>query len=577
MATLASLSRGFRAAYLDHDGLTAQLQAWHAAFPDVTRLSSLGTTPEGRPLWLLTIGVEPDRVRPTVWVDGNMHASEVAGSSVALAIAEDFLRLLVEPDTATLSAALRERLRDVRLFVMPRMSPDGAEAVLTTGRFVRSVPRDDRSERGASRWRAGDLDGDGQVQLLRVLDPTGDYVAPHAAHPDLLSARQLDDDGPYYRVYSEGTIENWDGFTIPAPGFVADNPVDLNRNFPWSWAPTHEQIGAGRFPLSEPESRAVVEFTAAHPEIFAWLNLHCYGGVVIRPLGHGPDSKMDQGDLAVYRQLEAWSKQYSGYPTVSGFEEFLYAPDAPLHGDLTDYAYNQRGALAYVVELWDLFKRLDLPPPKKFVDYYGNFDRAAAEKLAAWDREHNAGRVVRPWRSFTHPQLGPVELGGMDARFGVWNPPPELLDELCVAQSACLVRVAALAPSVVVRSLTATALGDDLTRIELVVDNRGYLATYGLPSARRLEWNEPLYAELDGDGCALVEATARRVAVGHLEGWGHGVGAGADELAYLRSNGNGASARASWLVRGRGRVTVRVGAARVGFVAAELAVDGGAL
>jgi hypothetical protein len=274
---------------------------------------------------------------------------------------------------------------------------------------------------------------------------------------------------------------------------------------------------------------------------------------------------MAPDDLAVFRQLEVWAKALTGYPVVSGYEEFLYAPDKPLHGDLTDYAYNQRGAFAYVVELWDLFKRLEMPAPKKFVDYYGQFDRAAAGKLAAWDRAHNHGRVVRPWKRFTHPQLGEVELGGIDARVGVWNPPPELLGEMCAQQAACFLRVAALAPEVVVRSATATRLGDDLARIDLVVDNRGYLPTYGVAAARPLEWNEPLHADLAADGCALVEPHRARAPLGHLAGWGRGVGLGADELAYLRSNGNGASARASWLVRGTGRVTLRVGAPRVGW------------
>jgi hypothetical protein len=66
--------------------------------------------------------------------------------------------------------------------------------------------------------------------------------------------------------------------------------------------------------------------------------------VLIRPLGDKPDDKMDQGDLAVYRQVEAWAKEFTGYPTVSGFHEFLYEPEKPLKGDLTDYAYHQRGA-----------------------------------------------------------------------------------------------------------------------------------------------------------------------------------------------------------------------------------------
>lgn len=574
MPTLDALSGGFRSQYLDHAAITAQLQRWCEAFPAITRLQSIGKTPEGRDLWLLAIGVEPDRARPTAWVDGNMHASELAGSSVALAIAEDFLAAHVEPDRLDLSPALLERLRGVRLFVLPRMSPDGAEAVLTTGRFVRSVPRDARQDRGAPRWRSGDVDGDGRVRMMRVEDPTGDYTAATAGFPDLLSARELDDAGPFYRVYSEGTIENFDGFRIPAPGFLTDNPIDLNRNFPWSWAPTHEQIGAGPHPMSEPESRAVVEFVCAHPEIFAWLNLHCYGGVFIRPLGHAGDAKMDQEDLGIYRQLEQWAEKLTGYPVVSGFEEFLYAPDAPLHGDLTDFAYNQRGTFAYVVELWDLFKRLDLPKPKKFVDYYGNLSRTEQAKLAAWDREHNQGRVVGGWKPVEHPQLGAVEVGGIDARVGIWNPPYEVLDEVCRAQSACFARVAAMLPAVVVREVALTALGDGLTRVDAIVDNRGYLATYGLPSAKKLEWNEPLYAELAGDGgCALVDPARARVALGHLAGWGRGHNTGANELGYLRSGGNDGSARATWLVRGRGPITLRVGSSRVGFVEAVAHVD----
>ena len=60
-AAVDSLYRGFRENYLDYETLTAQLKAWAEAFPDIVRLESLATTREGRELWLLTIGPEPDR------------------------------------------------------------------------------------------------------------------------------------------------------------------------------------------------------------------------------------------------------------------------------------------------------------------------------------------------------------------------------------------------------------------------------------------------------------------------------------------------------------------------------------
>jgi hypothetical protein len=371
---LRSLDLGFRHDYITYDRLTAQLRAWADAYPDLCRLSSLGSTAEGRELWLLTLGPEPERIRPAVWVDGNMHASEVAGTAVALAIAEDVLALHLGEAPRGLSPTAAARVREALVYVLPRISPDGAECVLTTGRFVRSVPRDERVPRGTPRWIAGDLDGDGRVGVLRVEDPTGEF-AESASTPGLLVERTIDDAGPFYKLYPEGLIEHWNGRDIPSPHFLGDNPIDLNRNFPWSWVPAHQQVGAGAFPTSELEARASSSSSPRTPR--SWCGSTCTPSAACASARSAtrPTAKMDQEDLAIYRQLEAWMTEFSGYPTVSGYEEFLYAPDQPLHGDLTDYAYNQRGAIAYVVELWDLFVRLGLPRPKQFARYYDQFGR----------------------------------------------------------------------------------------------------------------------------------------------------------------------------------------------------------
>jgi zinc carboxypeptidase len=571
MPALDDVSLGFRNAYLDHERLTAQLHAWVHAFPSLCRVTSIARTPEGRDVWLLAIGPEPERVRPAVWVDGNMHAAELAGSSVALAIAESALRVHLDAEPLDLPASIVERLREVVFYVVPRISPDGAEHVLRVGRPVRSVPRDPRVERGQPRWIPGDIDGDGQACAMRVRDPGGEFVEARE-FPGLLVERTLEDPGPFYKLYPEGRIEHFDGKRIPSPDFIGDNPIDLNRNFPWSWAPPHEQAGAGAFAASEPEVRGIVEFATAHPEIFAWLNLHTFGGVVIRPLGHGPDAKLDPGDLAVFRQLEAWMAEHTGYPTVSGYEEFLYEPDKPLRGDLSDYAYNQRGALAYVVELWDLFKRLGMPRPPKFVQYYERVSRADLVKLAWWDRDENDGRSFPPWRPFEHPQLGPVEIGGLDPRVGIWNPPLHALAELCASQARAFLHVAALAPRLRIAEIKRHPLPGGITRVEVAIQNDGYLGSYGLPSARKLDFNEPVYAIARPDGCELVDPGAAHQLLGHLDGWGHGLHSGLNLPAYPGVRGNTNTAWAGYLVRGTGSLEVRIGACRAGFVVTRIAV-----
>jgi hypothetical protein len=527
--TLDDLHRGFRSDYLDHATLTEQLKVWAQTHPSLCRLESIGTTDEGRDIWMLTVGRDPDRIRPAVWVDGNMHAVELAGSSVALGIAEDVLRLHENPEGAGLSPPVTERLLDVLFYIVPRISPDGAEAVLKTARYVRSVPRDARVENQEPHWIAEDVDGDGQAFVMRKVDPAGELVESEDI-PGLLVPRTIDDEGPFYKVYPEGRIAHFDGHTIPDPYYLGDNDPDLNRNFPFDWAAEPKQAGAGPYPL-----------------------------------GDGPDSKMEPTDLALYRQLEAWATECTGYPTVSGFEQFTYVPETPLHGDLSDFAFRQRGAIAWVCELWDLFERVGLPKQKRFVDRYGHLEPEDFVKIARWDLECNEGRSMRPWTKFDHPQLGEVELGGVDPRFGMWNPPREELATVIANQSKLFLRMAALAPRLCIDDVHVERSGDVAT-VTATIRNDGYLPTYVLASSKDLPWNQPVFVRAEGEGVELLDTTQSNREAGHLQGWGTGRFSGAGALFFQRTRGTVSEKVLSWTVRGQGRLTLVAGSARTGWI-----------
>ena len=351
---------------------------------------------------------------------------------------------------------------------------------------------------------------------------------------------------------------------------MSDNLYDFNRNFPYQWAPEPRQAGAGHYPGSAPETRAVLDFATRHPNIMVWLNLHTFGGVLIRPLGDKPDSKMHPGDLGLYEQVEAWMTAHTGYATVSGFHEFLYEPDKPLHGDLTDYAYHQRGALAYVVELWDLFQQLGIPRKTPFVDHYSKLSRDDMRALAAFDQQHNSGRIFGTWTPVQHPQLGTVEVNGFDPRVGIWNPPYERLDATCQAQSAAFLRVAALLPRLSLTAVDQTQ-GDGHTRVEIRIANHGYLGSCGLPSAQGLPHVEPLRLRAQGDGLRLLAPTEAVLEIGHLEGWGGGLYGGPSVFGPW-TRGNGHERFVTLLVAGSGTLTVEVGSCRVGWQQLVLAL-----
>ena len=561
----------FREKYLDYAELTACLATWTKQYPDVARVTAIGKSAEGRDIPLLTIGRNPDEARPAIWIDGNMHASELCGSSVALAMAEDILALHNsgrDVGGKGLPPHMVEALTDAIFYVVPRISPDGAEEVLTRGRYVRSSPVNDRANKDHAYWEAVDIDGDGMSGYMRKQDEDGELVELRDENgtplePSVMAPRMPEDAGPYFKLYPEGRIVNFDGRRIPSPHFLSDNLYDFNRNFPYAWTSESQQEGAGHYPGSAPETRAILDFATSHPNIFAWLNLHTFGGVLIRPLGDKPDSKMNPGDLAIFEQVEAWMTEHTGYATVSGYHEFLYEPEKPIYGDLSDYAYHQRGALAYVIELWDLFKQLGIERKKPFVEHYFKFGRKDILALAKFDREQNKGRVFGRWKKVGHPQLGDVEVNGFDPRVGVWNPPYEKIAETCAAQSAAFLRVAALVPRVSVEVVKQEAAGGH-TRIELRVANRGYLGTCGLPSAKNLPHAEPLRLSAGGKGIDVVAPAEAIVDIGHLDGWGAGL-YGGPSIFMPWTRGNAHERYVTLVAKGKGTLAVKVGSCRVGY------------
>ncbi len=563
----------FRQKYIDNQELTEQLQRWALMHPGLVHLGSIGRSAAGLEIPILTLGRdpgEPGRARPAVWIDANMHASEVCGTSVALAIAEDMLAIHQGANSAggqQLPLHMAQALRETLFYIVPRVSPDGAQTVLKEGRYVRSSPVDERLHQAHAHWVTEDVNGDGKTGYMRQADRDGELVALRDDNgqllvPSVMASRMPEDEGPFYRLYPEGRIANFDGHSVPDPYFLGDNEYDFNRNFAYAWAPEPQQAGAGPYPGSAPETRAVMDFAKQHPNIMVWLNLHTFGGVLIRPLADQPVCKMNAEDLAVFEQVEAWMTEHTGYVTVSGFHEFLYEPDKPVHGSLSNYAYRQRGALAYVVELWDLFKQLGIERKKPFVDHYSKFTRKDLRALALFDRQHNAGRIFSAWKPVQHPQLGAVEVGGFDPRVGIWNPPFERLAEICNSQSAAFLRVAALLPRVSVQVLRQERL-EGHTRIELRVANHGYLGTCGPASAQGLPHVEPLRLSLRCEGLSLLAPTEAVVQIGHLQGWGRGLHGSAVFAPCTR--GNAHERFVTLLVSGQGRVHVEVGSCRVGL------------
>ena len=409
--------------------LTRLLQDYAAAAPHLIKLDSIGKSHEGRDIWCLTIGntaAGDDTDKPAFWVDGNIHAAELTASTACLY----WLHTLVSGYGAAGApaedddAAVRELLDTRVIYMVPRLNPDGAELALADKpRHIRSSTRAyPYDEEPADGLTIEDVDGDGRMLQMRIPDPHGPYKT-HPQEPRLLVAREPGDfGGSYYRLIPEGTLKNFDGIRITA------NPdregLDLNRNFPTGWRQEFEQTGAGPYPTSEPEVRAMVDFITRHPNIGAAVSFHTHSGVILRPMGTQSDDDMTPEDLWLIKRFSALGEKATGYPSVSTWHEFKYHPKQVITGT-QDWIYEHLGALFWTVEIWAPNREAGITE-YKWIDWYREHPPEDDLKLLKWSDEQCGGRAYVDWYPFRHPQLGMVELGGWD-KMNYWrNPPPEL-------------------------------------------------------------------------------------------------------------------------------------------------------
>ena len=259
---------------------------------------------------------------------------------------------------------------------------------------------------------------------MRMPDPNGSWK-PHPDDARLLVARLPDDvEGDFYRVLPEGTIHNWDGVNIPiAPPLEG---LDLNRNWPADWAPEAEQAGAGPFPTSEPEVRALVEAIVARKNITSYIGYHTFSGVHLRPWSGRSDDDFPVPDLRAFKLMGEEATRLTGYPSISIFHDFKYHPKMVIKGGDVDWIYDHLGAYAWVTEFWSPQRAAGLSE-YHFIDWIR--EHSPEDELAVLKVADELGEGYVDWYAFEHPQLGPVELGGWDLVRFWFNPPLSQLEE----------------------------------------------------------------------------------------------------------------------------------------------------
>ena len=387
--------------YADYAELTARLVYFSEHYPNYTRLTSLGKTPEGRNLWAMEVTdlrCGDFDEKPAQHIDGNTHAGEVTGSMAALHQLDVLLTGCEEPRIARL-------LQAYTFTFIPRISPDGAEVYLKTPDTLRSVNRPSgKAQSGVVRQ---DLDQDGVIRWMRIPDETGAWTAD-AEEPRLLRRRRPDEtDGVFYTVMPEGLLQGESEDLLKAA--PARWGLDFNRNYPCWWRP--EQPGAGDYPLDNPETRAVAEFLIDHPNVGVMVTHHTSGGMILNPPGPFSEAEQDPLDRSIYHAIGALATEEMGYPLLNLYDGFHCTESDYAAGAGDDWAYLNRGIFAVTAELWDLQSRAGISVEEQLEPELSDAERLRQQKLTlAWIDAH-CPQAWKPWTPLEHPQLGQVEIG----------------------------------------------------------------------------------------------------------------------------------------------------------------------
>jgi murein tripeptide amidase MpaA len=496
-----------------YDELAALMRGFTERAPDLFSVEGIGSSHEGRDILVATAtraqtGAAADK--PAFWIDGNIHAGELTASTACL----HYLQVLEQgygkdPDIT--------RLLDTRtVYVCPRINPDGAEwALADRPRFIRSstrpYPFDEDPVEGLN---VEDVDGDGRVLMMRIPDPNGGYKA-HPEDERLMIPRDpAESGGRYWRVVPEGTLVNYDGVEIRLNR--DKQGLDLNRNFPSGWRQEFQQVGAGPYPVSEPEVRAVVDFIVRHPNIGAGVSFHTHSGVILRPFASEPDDNMPAEDLWLYKLFGRKATELTGYPNISIFHDFKYHPKQVITGGF-DWIYEHLGQFFWTVEIWAPVKEAGIEG-YHFIDWYREHPPEDDLKLLRWSDRELAGDGYVAWYPFEHPQLGPVELGGWNKLATFRNPPPKYREREVKRFPGWLTWQALTLPRLERFKLEVTRLGEDTWRIRLAVHNTGYLPSYVSKRALERKVVRGVVYEIELPPEARLVAGKPRVEGGQLEG-----------------------------------------------------------
>lgn len=520
--------------FYDHAGIMEISRRLAAAHPTRIKMGSIGKSTQGRDMVLLTVTNfdhgEADR-KPAMYIDGNIHSNEIQGSEFSLYTAWYLAEM------ADRVPAVDSLLDQYTLYIVPTINPDARDHYFHRPNTASSprtglAPRDNDGDGRVDEDNLDDLNGDGHITQMRRKNVNGRFkVSPE--DPRLMIPVRPGEQGEYDLLGQEGFDNDGDGFVNED----ADGGYDPNRNWPWRWAPQYVQGGADRYPGSLVETRNIMDFVIAHPNIAGAQSYHNSGGMLLRGPGVPQDEYRPQ-DVEVFDEIGR-----VGEEILPGYRYMIVWRDLyTVWGGELDWFYGARGILTFSNELWT-----------PFLYFYKQPERGENRYQTVESRFNSLllmGEAMVEWTEVDHPQYGRVEVGGTKKNFGRVEPGFMLQSDAHRNMMFTLFQTSQM-PLVRVDSVVSRSLGGGLTEVTAVIANDKLAPTHTQQDLEN-DITRPNLVSLEGgrvvagflvDNALTGDATEQKRDPANIK---------------VRNIPGHSVVRVRWIVTGNGPFTVRV-------------------
>ncbi len=509
--------------YNNYSRMTQIIKNLESEYSSVCSARSLVKTAGGKDIWLLSVGTGDRDNKPAIAIIGGVEGNHILGKELALGFASSLLKEHQTPE-------VRDLLNRLTFYIIPDVSPDATEqffAGLKYERILNARPVDDDRDFSVNEDPFEDLNRDGYITQVRIKDPSGSYMESPEDKRIMVIADLAEGQTGSWLVISEGIDNDKDGkFNEDGEGGVC-----FNRNFSFNY----EEFGpgAGLHAVSEPESKAVADFLFDRFNIYATFSFGPQDNLG-QPMKASDRPAQGRMITSITKSDEAINKLVSDkYHEITGAKG---APTAPIsRGNFMEWAYYHYGRYSFSTPGWWF-------PVEKSKN-----TEAAFLKFAEKNKMND---VFVPWTAINHPDFPGklAEVGGIKP-FAMNNPPADSLPDLINANYRFIKAIAELHPELEFLDLKTENPGEDVYRISLKVHNKGIFATC---------------AEV---GNQNIWTRIMRITVEPSKGQTILSGQKVQRIPRL---GGDQSEEFSWLISGKGNVTIKAGAINTGTITATI-------